>query len=54
MIAMRPIAFRQGHDGLAALAQTMLHEAPFTGRVLSFAPNGRIGCSWCSGTDLAW
>ena len=36
LIATRPIDFRKGHDGLAALAQNVLREAPFTGTVFVF------------------
>ena len=36
LIATRPVDFRKGHDGLAALVQNMLREAPFTGTVFLF------------------
>ena len=36
LIATRPVDFRKGHDGLAALVQNMLREAPFTGTVFVF------------------
>ncbi|WP_182911552.1 IS66 family insertion sequence element accessory protein TnpB [Paracoccus sp. JM45] len=36
LVATKPANFRKGHDGLAALAQTMLAKNPFTGTVLVF------------------
>lgn len=36
LIATRPVDFRKGHGGLAALVQNMLREAPFTGTVFVF------------------
>lgn len=33
MVATRPVDFRKGHDGLAALVQSVLKEDPFTGTV---------------------
>ena len=34
MVATKPIDFRKGHDGLAALVKNELHKDPFTGTVL--------------------
>ncbi|WP_339113756.1 IS66 family insertion sequence element accessory protein TnpB [Thioclava sp. GXIMD2076] len=34
--ATKPIDFRKGHDGLAALVQSTLTEDPFTGTVFVF------------------
>ena len=31
MVATKPIDFRKGHDGLAALVKNELHKDPFTG-----------------------
>jgi transposase len=36
MVATRPVDFRKGHDGLAALVQSVLKEDPFTGMVFVF------------------
>ena len=32
MVATKPVDFRKGHDGLAALVKNELHKDPFTGR----------------------
>jgi transposase len=36
LVATRPVDFRKGHDGLAALVQSALREDPFTGTVFVF------------------
>lgn len=36
MVATKPVDFRKGHDGLAALVKNELHKDPFTGRVFVF------------------
>ena len=36
LVATKPVDFRKGHDGLAALVQSMLAEDPFTGTVFVF------------------
>ena len=36
LVAAQPVDFRKGHDGLAALVQSMLQEDPFTGTVFVF------------------
>lgn len=36
MVATKPIDFRKGHDGLAALVKNELHKDPFTGTVFIF------------------
>ena len=33
MVATKPIDFRKGHDGLAALVSSVLRKDPFTGTV---------------------
>lgn len=33
-MATKPVDFRKGHDGLAALVKNELHKDPFTGTVL--------------------
>lgn len=36
LIATKPVDFRKGHDGLAALVRSALKENPFTGTVFVF------------------
>ncbi len=36
VVATKPVDFRKGHDGLAALLKNELHKDPFTGTVLVF------------------
>lgn len=36
MLATKPVDFRKGHDGLAALVKNELHKDPFTGTVFVF------------------
>jgi transposase len=36
LVAMRPVDFRKGADGLAALAKEALGQDPFSGTVLVF------------------
>lgn len=36
LVATKPVDCRKGHDGLAALAQSMLAEDPFTGTIFVF------------------
>jgi transposase len=36
LVATQPVDFRKGHDGLAALVQSVLKENPFTGTVFVF------------------
>lgn len=36
LAATQPVDFRKGHDGLAALVQSVLKENPFTGTVFVF------------------
>lgn len=36
LVATQPVDFRKGHDGLAALVQSVLREDPFTGTVFVF------------------
>jgi len=36
LVATQPVDFRKGHDGLAALVQSVLKETPFTGTVFVF------------------
>ena len=36
IVATKPVDFRKGHDGLAALVKNKLHKDPFTGTVFVF------------------
>ena len=36
LVSTQPVDFRKGHDGLAALVQSVLKEDPFTGTVFVF------------------
>ena len=36
LVATQPVDFRKGHDGLAALVQSVLDQDPFTGTVFVF------------------
>lgn len=36
MVATKPVDFRKGHDGLAALVKNELHKDPSTGTVFIF------------------
>jgi transposase len=36
MVATKPVDFRKGHDGLAALVRSQLRKDPFTGTVFVF------------------
>ncbi|SDJ58545.1 IS66 Orf2 like protein [Aliiruegeria lutimaris] len=38
LVASKPVDFRKGHDGLAALVQSVLQEDPFTGTVDELLP----------------
>jgi transposase len=61
LLATRPINFRKGMDGLAALVQQALHADPFKGDVFIFRPKraDRVkilvydGTAW-SFTASAW
>ncbi|RRH68350.1 IS66 family insertion sequence element accessory protein TnpB [Falsigemmobacter faecalis] len=54
LIATRPVDLRKGHDGLAALVQNMLREAPFTGTVFVFRSKraDRLKLLFWDGTGL--
>jgi len=36
VVATKPVDFRKGHDGLAALVKNELRKDPFTGKVFVF------------------
>jgi len=48
LVATQPVDFRKGHDGLAALVQSVLKEAPFTIylAIRSFEKTGRAVREW--------
>jgi len=43
MVATKPVDFRKGHDGLAALVKNELGKTPSLGRCLCSALNGLAG-----------
>ena len=54
LVATQPVDFRKGHDGLAALAQSVLKEDPFTGTVFVFRAKraDRLKMLFWDGTGL--
>ena len=54
MVATKPIDFRKGHDGLAALVKYELHKDPFTGTVFVFRSRraDRLKLLYWDGTGL--
>jgi transposase len=54
MVASRPVDFRNGLDGLAAMVQQELHEKPFAGDIFVFrAKRGdRVKILYWDGTGL--
>jgi transposase len=54
LIATKPVDFRKGHDGLAALVQSVLQEDPFTGTVfvLRAKRGDRLKILFWDGTGL--
>jgi transposase len=48
MVATKPVDFRKGHDGLAALVKNELHKVPFTGTVFVFRSRkaARLAAVW--------
>ncbi|WP_265502318.1 IS66 family insertion sequence element accessory protein TnpB [Paracoccus beibuensis] len=55
LVATKPADFKKGHDELAALAQSMLAEDPFTGTVFvfHFKRAGRLKILFWDGSGLA-
>ena len=54
LVATQPVDFRKGHDGLAALVQSVLEEDPFTGTVFVFRAkrSDRLKILFWDGTGL--
>jgi transposase len=54
MVATKPVDFRKGHDGLAALVKNELHKNPFTGMVFVFRSKraDRLKLLYWDGTGL--
>ncbi|MGY9050456.1 MAG: IS66 family insertion sequence element accessory protein TnpB [Rhodobacterales bacterium] len=54
-VATTPVDFRKGHDGLAAMVQTVLRKDPFTGTVFLFRAKrmDRLKLLYWDGTGLA-
>ena len=54
MVATKPIDFRKGHDGLAALVSSSLRKDPFTGAVFVFRSrrSDRLKLLYWDGTGL--
>jgi len=53
-VATKPVNFRKGHDGLAALVQSHLQKKPFDGAVYVFRAKraDRLKMIWWDGTGL--
>ncbi len=54
LVATQPVDFRKGHDGLAALVQSVLHKDPFTWTVFVFRAKrlDRLKLLYWDGTGL--
>ena len=54
MVARRPVDFRNGLDGLAAIVQQALHEKPFAGDIFVFRSKraDRVKILYWDGTGL--
>ena len=53
MVATKPVDFRKGAEGLAALVRETMRADPFDGAITVFAPNARTGSSWFFGMARA-
>jgi transposase len=42
IVTTKPVDFRKGHDGLAALVKNELHKGPFTETVFVFRPRKAV------------
>ncbi len=68
LVATRPVDVRKGHDGLAALVQSVLRKDPFTGTVFVFRSRRAdrlkllywdgsglvLACKRLEGTSFTW
>lgn len=56
LVATKPIDFRKGHDGLAALVKNALRKEPFTGTVFVFRAKraDRLKLLYWDGTGLVF
>ncbi|WP_424928840.1 IS66 family insertion sequence element accessory protein TnpB [Amaricoccus tamworthensis] len=54
VVATKPVDFRKGHNGLAALVKNELHKEPFTGTVFVFRSKraDRLKLLYWDGTGL--
>jgi transposase len=54
LVATKPVDFRRGADGLAALVQEVLREQPFSGTIYVFRPKrmNRVKLLWWDGTGV--
>ena len=54
LVSTKPIDFRKGHDGLAALVSSVLRKDPFTGTIFVFRSRkaDRLKLLYCDGTGL--
>ncbi|PIL18421.1 transposase [Puniceibacterium antarcticum] len=54
LVATQPVDFRKGHDGLAAMVQSVLRKDPFTGTVFVFRAKrlDRLKLLYWDGTGL--
>ena len=53
MVATKPVDFRKGAEGLAALVRETMQADPFDGAIYVFRAKGLIASNWCSGTARA-
>jgi transposase len=54
LVATRPVDFRRGADGLAAIVQTVLRHDPFSGTIYVFRCKRADRVNFSSGTEAAW
>jgi transposase len=56
LVATKPVDFRKGMDGLAALVKEQLHADPFSGMVYVFRAKraDRVKLIWWNGTGLCF
>ena len=56
VVATRPVDFRKGHDGLAAVVEHELGLDPYSGVAVVFRPKrlDRMKVLWWDGTGLCW